>query len=196
MNVSTRLRYAGDDGHPGNERHPTWSPSGGRSSTSPRTMFAVNPAGGVSPQNLNVDGRNRRTRPTGRRSPSSTRRATSCRPRRSHLEPVRDDDRQQRDVRRPDWQAVEAPSGGGSGAPTNVAYPGSRSRRETQAPSSATFSSRTSARGTARLDLVQVSVERCDAADPVNGPCVDIVGATRASSRPSRPTSASAAACR
>jgi hypothetical protein len=165
----------------GSERSPTWSPSGATivySSDTNGHLFAV-PSGGGSPTDLGVAGTDPSFSPDGTKIAfidGSDRLSTMTAAVNGAVTVV--------DATgtflQPDWQAlVVAPPSFGSGPPVNVSYPTINLAISDTEPTVGHFLSASVGTWNGSFPITYTyQWKRCDAADPVNGTCVDIVGAT------------------
>jgi len=165
----------------GNERGPTWSPSGATivySSDTNGHLFTV-PSGGGSPTDLGVAGTDPSFSPDGTKiafidgsGHLSTMTATvngmvtSVDATGTFLQP--------------DWQAIAAaPPSFGSGPPVNVSYPTINLATGDTVPTVGHFLTASVGTWNGSFPITYTyQWKRCDAGDPINGPCVDIAGAT------------------
>jgi hypothetical protein len=162
----------------GDERSPTWSPSGATIVyTAGGNLFSV-PSGGGTVTPLNVGGTDPAFAPDGTKiafvDPSG------------HLSymvaavngavtPVDNTGT----FSQPDWQAVAAPPLSGSGPPKNVSYPTITLATGDSVPIVGHFLIASIGTWDGAFPITyKYQWKRCDAADPLNGPCFEITGAT------------------
>jgi Ca2+-binding RTX toxin-like protein len=164
----------------GDERSPTWSPSGSAivySSSSNGHLFSVPPGGG-SVTDLQVTGTAPTYAPDGTKIAfidASGHLATMAAAVSGAVTSVDSSGV----FSQPDWQEVIAGSGSGTGPPVNVSYPTINLQSGDSQPVVGHFL--TAGVGTwdgAFPITYTFQWKRCEAGDPLNGPCVNIGGAT------------------
>jgi Ca2+-binding RTX toxin-like protein len=164
----------------GDERSPTWSPSGSAivySSSSNGHLFSVPPGGG-SATDLQVTGTAPTYAPDGTKIAfidASGHLSTMAAAANGAVTPVDSSGV----FSQPDWQEVIAGSGSGTGPPVNLAYPTINLQSGDSQPVVGHFL--TAGVGTwdgAFPITYTFQWKRCEADDPLNGPCVNIGGAT------------------
>lgn len=163
----------------GNERDPTWSPSGATivySSDSNGHLFAV-PSGGGTPTDLGVVGTDPSFSPDGTKIAfidGSGHLSTMTAAVGGAVTPV-DGNGTFSD---PDWQAVAPAPPPPPGPPVNVSYPTINLFSGDSAPTIGHFLTSSVGTWNGSFPITYTyQWKRCDAADPVNGPCVAIAGA-------------------
>jgi hypothetical protein len=168
----------------GNERNPTWSPSGLTivySSSTNGHLFAVSSAAvsSTTPSDLGVPG----TQPAY--SPDGTKLVfvdggqlkTMAAQVNGGVSPVPNTT----GATQPDWQAVSPVinPGPGTGPPVNTSYPTINLASGDSSPVVGHFLTASVGTWSGAFPITfTYQWKRCDASDPLNGPCVDIVGAT------------------
>jgi hypothetical protein len=165
----------------GDERSPTWSPSGATivySASSNGHLFAV-ASGGGSPTDLGVAGTDPSFAPDGTKIAfidGSGHLSTMTSTVNGAVTPVDGAGT----FSQPDWQAVApAPPPSFSGPPMNVSYPTITLATGDTTPTVGHFLSASVGTWNGSFPITYTyQWKRCDAADPVNGTCVAIVGAT------------------
>jgi RTX calcium-binding nonapeptide repeat (4 copies)/WD40-like Beta Propeller Repeat len=165
----------------GNERSPTWSPSGATivySSSSSGHLFAV-PSGGGSPTDLGVAGTDPSFSPDGTKIAfidASGHLSTMIAAVNGAATAVDATGT----FSQPDWQSVTPTAlSSGSGPPVNVSYPTINLATGDTAPTVGHFLTASVGTWDGSFPITYTyQWKRCDPADPSNGACVDIVGAT------------------
>ncbi len=165
----------------GDERSPTWSPSGASIVYTESTnghLFTV-PSGGGTPADLNVAGTDPAFSPDGAKIAfidgaghlASIPASVSATPTVTTLD-------SSATFSQPDWQAVAPAPPSSSGPPTNVSYPTINLQFGDAAPVVGHFLSASIGTWGGSFPLSYTyQWKRCAAADPVNGECVAIPGA-------------------
>jgi hypothetical protein len=173
----------------GDERSPTWSPSGLTivyTSSAYGHLFAVSASGGT-PTDLNVAGTDPTYSPDGTKIAYidaaghvvSIPAAVSPTPTATTIDAGGT-------FSQPDWQSVAPPPPSGSGPPTNLSYPTINLATGDSSPVVGHFLTASVGSWDGSFPITYTyQWKRCDAADPVNGVCVEIPGATSSFYTPS-----------
>jgi len=165
---------------PGDERAPTWSPNGSTiaySSSSNGHLFTV-PSGGGSATDLQVAG----TEPTY--APDGTKIAfIDASGHLAYMAAAVNGSVTSVDATgvfsQPDWQEVTAGPAPGTGPPLNVSYPTINLQSGDSQPVVGHFLTASVGTWDGAFPITYAyQWKRCDAGDPLNGPCVNIGGAT------------------
>jgi hypothetical protein len=162
----------------GDERSPTWSPSGATIVYSAGgNLFSV-PSGGGTVTPLNVAGTDPAFAPDGTKIAfvdASGHLSYMVAAVNGAVTPVDNTGT----FSQPDWQAVAAPPLSGSGPPKNVSYPTITLATGDSGPIVGHFLIASIGTWDGAFPITyKYQWKRCDAADPLNGPCAEITGAT------------------
>jgi hypothetical protein len=162
----------------GDERSPTWSPSGATIVYSAGgNLFSV-PSGGGTVTPLNVAGTDPAFAPDGTKIAfvdASGHLSYMVATVNGAVTPVDNTGT----FSQPDWQAVAAPPLSGSGPPKNVSYPTITLATGDSGPIVGHFLIASIGTWDGAFPITyKYQWKRCDAADPLNGPCAEITGAT------------------
>jgi hypothetical protein len=162
----------------GDERSPTWSPSGATIVYSAGgNLFSV-PSGGGTVTPLNVAGTDPAFAPDGTKIAfvdASGHLSYMVAAVNGAVTPVDNTGT----FSQPDWQAVAAPPLSGSGLPKNVSYPTITLATGDSGPIVGHFLIASIGTWDGAFPITyKYQWKRCDAADPLNGPCAEITGAT------------------
>ena len=162
----------------GDERSPTWSPSGATIVYSAGgNLFSV-PSGGGTVTPLNVTGTDPAFAPDGTKIAfvdASGHLSYMAAAVSGAVTPVDNTGT----FSQPDWQAVAAPPLSGSGPPKNVSYPTITLATGDSGPIVGHFLIASIGTWDGAFPITyKYQWKRCDAADPLNGPCAEITGAT------------------
>jgi Ca2+-binding RTX toxin-like protein len=164
----------------GNERSPTWSPSGSAivySSSSNGHLFSVPPGGG-SATDLQVTGTAPTYAPDGTKIAfidASGHLSTMAAAVNGAVTPVDSSGV----FSQPDWQQVNGGSTPGTGPPTNLSYPTINLQSGDSQPVVGHFLTAGVGTWSGAFPITYTfQWKSCEAGDPLNGPCVNIVSAT------------------
>jgi hypothetical protein len=168
----------------GNEQSPSWSPGGGSivyvanvAGSSTGELFTVNATPGATPTDLGVRGSDPAYSPDGARIAYVT--ATG------QLATINANGSGSQTVdasttnSQPDWQRVDTSGVSGSGPPRNISYPTINLGINDSTPVVGHFLTASVGTWDGAFPITYTyQWKRCDAGDPLNGPCFNIPGAT------------------
>jgi hypothetical protein len=162
----------------GDERSPSWSPTGSSLVyTSGTELFTVNASAGSLPTDLGVAGRDPSYSPDGTKITytTTTGQLATVNANGSGVQTIDSTLTNSQ----PDWQRVEPQGTNGSGPPRNLSYPTINLTAGDTSPVVGHFISASVGTWDGAFFITYTyQWKRCDPGDPLNGPCVNIPGAT------------------